>query len=381
MSALVRNPLAALHVLTLNGARGEYGGPIRVARELCIELQRRGYSTQIFTGILSNSIPESHQELKESAEEVSPLNNRFPVSSLWSNRLPKRLFRLINASSIVHIHFARDLISVLTAFICVLLKKPYFTQTHGMIIQDRRLLTRAFDFLFTRPALKHSQVNFVLSLQELAEISSLNFKCRMEILPNGIRIPRLSKIRSAPEIPNVIFCSRLQARKRPDRFLELAKFARKNGIEANFAIYGPDGGALKEIELRIQSDAELSHVKYGGALSSIQVLDLLSESDLLVLPSENEPFPMIVLEALSVGTPTLIMPSCGIAQILKNKFPEFVASSDDDQGIISAFNDIFNIEVMRQSRDEYRSFCEEQFGIDKVVDLLEQFYFKADASK
>ena len=29
-----------LHVLTLNGRNGEYGGPVRVARELCFELEK-----------------------------------------------------------------------------------------------------------------------------------------------------------------------------------------------------------------------------------------------------------------------------------------------------------------------------------------------------
>ena len=67
MSGPERKPhLNVLHVLTLNGRNGEYGGPVRVARELCTELNRRGYATHIFSGALFNSTPIPIAGLPES---------------------------------------------------------------------------------------------------------------------------------------------------------------------------------------------------------------------------------------------------------------------------------------------------------------------------
>jgi glycosyltransferase involved in cell wall biosynthesis len=372
-----QNSLRILHVLTLSGARGEYGGPNKVARELCSELQKRGHETQIFTGAQAHSIPEQNQGLVEIFEIVRPLYNRFPVSTLWSNKLPKKLFSLIKSSDVVHIHFARDLIPVLTAFICTLLRKPYFTQTHGMVIQDNRLFTKIFDLLFTRFALKNSRSNFVLSSQELAEISPLHFDCPNEILPNGIQVLETYGFKVEPTIPNIIFCARLHARKRPYWFLNLAKQAYQNGLEANFLIYGPDGGQLQDIEKHIRSNPNLARVEYRGSLAPNEVQKVLSQSAMLVLPSENEPFPMIVLEALSVGTPTLIMPSCGIAKMIKKDHPELIAESEDQQGLFSAFTHLFNKGFGENNRTAYRNLCKQLFDIKIIAAALEDFYRKA----
>lgn len=369
--------LRILHVLTLSGARGEYGGPNKVARELCSELQKRGHTTQIFTGAQANSIPDQNQQSNEAFEIVHSLNHRFPISSLWSKKLPKKLFSLVKTSDIVHIHFARDLIPMLAAFICIILKKPYFTQTHGMVVPDKRLSTKVFDFMFTRSALKHSQMNFVLSSQEQSEVSPLRIKCPIGILPNGIEVSETFVPKAQTPIPNVIFCSRLHIRKRPEWFLNLAAYANQKGIDANFLIYGPDGGQLEYIEKQILSNPKLSRVEYRGALAPNEVQDVLSQSAILVLPSENEPFPMIVLEALAVGTPTLIMPSCGISKMIQKVQPELIATSEDEKGLFSAFTQLFNKVVSHDNRVTYHSLCLQLFDIRTVTSKLEDFYNKA----
>ena len=369
--------LRILHILTLSGARGEYGGPNKVASELCAALQKRGHVPHIFTGVQGNSIPGVNQNQAESFEIVHPLNRRFPVSSLWARKLPKTLFSLVKSNDVVHIHFARDLIPVLAAYICIFLRKPYFTQTHGMVIEDNRMSTRVFDFLFTRFALNHSRMNFLLSTQEQAEISPLGLKCPISILPNGIAVPDKVDLKSNHSTPNIIFCSRLHARKRPEWFLSLAKYASLNNLDANFLIFGPDGGELQSIVKEINSNPALTRVKYKGSLAPSEVQDVLLQSSLLVLPSKNEPFPMVVLEALSVGTPVLIMPSCGIATIIKNELPELVTESEDEQSLFLAFAHFFNKGFSEKDRSIYRKFCRQFFDIEQIAGALESFYRKA----
>jgi len=366
--------LCILHVLTLNGASGEYGGPNRVASELCKNLKQRGHRVQIFTGVQSNSVPAVNQDLEESYELVKPLSKYFPVSSLWSKKLHNRIRRLVDEVDLVHIHFARDIIPVLTAFICIMKRKPFVTQTHGMVIQDKRLLTKIFDLLFTRIALNKSAINFVLSEQELSDLKSFHLKTRMELLPNGIDVLEESSKQLKDKTPNIVFCSRLHARKRVDRFINLARYSAQNDLKANFIIFGPDGGELDAIETEIKSDQYLSALKYKGALPPSDVREILMGCDLLVLPSENEPFPMIVLEALSVGTPVLIMPSCGLAPLLKVDYPDMVIGEDNDAALITAFRSVYNKGTSLETRGEIRNFCRDTFSIDKVTSILEFNY-------
>ena len=83
-TAVDSSRLNVLHVLTLNGRNGEYGGPVRVARELCTELHSRGHATHIFSGALRGSEPNPRHGLSESFVLLKPILKKLPVSSLWS---------------------------------------------------------------------------------------------------------------------------------------------------------------------------------------------------------------------------------------------------------------------------------------------------------
>jgi len=364
-----------LHVLTLNGRNGEYGGPVRVARELCTELNKRGHETHIFSGALFGSAPIPMSGLSESFTLVKPITERLPVSSLWSWKIIKPLHKLIKNSDLIHIHFARDLIPFTAALISIILRKPFVTQTHGMVISDGRRSTRILDFLFTRPLINKSRTNFVLTEIELTAVSKLGVKSPSKILPNGIAVKN-SVNSITNESKRIVFCSRLDKRKGIEKFIELADAFRNSSY--NFEIYGPDGGELSLINLEIKSRNLSGVLKYKGALQAHQVQEMISEIDLLVLPSKDEPFPMVILEALAVGIPVLIMPSCGFAKDLALFEPKFVSQSEDVVGLCSTFQKQLDDGFQSKSNDAILNYCNESFGIASVVDRLVASYRSAN---
>ena len=360
-----------LHVLTLNGRNGEYGGPVRVARELCLELEKREYATHIFSGALAGSEPIQMAGLVESFILVKPISEKLPVSSLWNWHLIKPLSKLIKSSDLVHIHFARDLIPFSATLLSIIYRKPFVTQTHGMIISDGRISTRILDFFLTRPLINKSKSNFVLTEIELNAISKLKIKSPARILPNGINVSSSNKSKSNQQ-KRVIFCSRLEKRKGVGKFIELANTFKDSSMD--FEIYGPDGGELELVQSEISSRNLDGILKYKGALQAQQVQEVLLETDLLVLPSKDEPFPMVILEALAVGTPVLIMPSCGFAKALDNFESNFVSLTEDFAGLRTTFQKIVNDNFQSKSRSEIIDYCRENFGITTVVDRLSQTY-------
>lgn len=361
--------LRILHVLTLNGKNGEYGGPVRVAREMCTELNKRGFSTQIFSGSLKNSEPITTPGLKESYIFVKPLLKQFPISSLWNLKLGKALYEVIKDSDIVHIHFARDLISYFTAIISIMQHKEFVTQTHGMVISDGRISTRIVDMIFTKPLLKKSKMNFVLTPQELEELKKIKIFGPNRILRNGISRSVQAEKRSST-IRRVVFCSRLDRRKGVDKFIDLAEYFKNSKIK--FEIYGTDFGELTFIENEIKNRKLFEVIQYRGALEPQQVQEMLKSVDLLVLPSKNEPYPMIVLESLAVGTPAMVMPSCGIAETLKKFDARLVAKSEDSKSLILAFSEILSKDKIE--REIVQDFCKMEFSIEAIIDELVKVY-------
>ncbi len=373
-AAVETSRLNVLHVLTLNGRNGEYGGPVRVARELCTELHSRGHSTHIFSGALRGSEPTPKDGLSESFVLVKPILNKLPVSTLWSWGLLAPLTQQIKRADVVHIHFARDLVPFLAAFLSILNRKPFVTQTHGMIISDGRLSTRLTDFLFTRKLIKKSRINLVLSDTELSAVLALGIKSPCRVLPNGIAVGVNQNERNEPA-NRIAFCSRLEKRKGVGKFIELADSFRDAGIK--FEIYGPDGGELEFVQSEVKSRNLSSILEYKGSLQADEVQSVLAEIDLLLLPSKDEPFPMVILEALAVGTPVLVMPSCGFAEKLKRFESSFVADIEDLSGLSDALNRQKSGKYRNKSRAEINNFCAAEFGIASVTNQLLGEYKKA----
>jgi len=366
--------LNILHVLTLNGRNGEYGGPVRVARELCQELNSRGHKTHIFSGALLGSEPTSNTELSESFIYVKPITRKLKVSSLWSWKLVPPLKKLISSSDLVHIHFARDLVPFLAAFLAIILHKPFITQTHGMIISDGRLSTRLIDWLLTRPLINRSSMNLDLSDYEADAVSKLRIRPPLSIVPNGIA-QSLGSVKSRNSIKRIVFCSRLDKRKGVNKFIDIAEQFKESDL--SFEIYGPDGGELNFVKSEIKRKNISNTLKYKGSLPSNEVQNMLQGVDLLILPSKDEPFPMVILESLAVGTQVLVMPSCGFAGQLRDFEDAFVAESEDQKGILNSFQKFFDSGFELKSREAIRAFCGDTFGISSVTDQLVLNYKKA----
>lgn len=365
--------LMILHVLTLNGRNGEYGGPVRVARELCQALNSRGHNTHIFSGALLGSEPRPQLGLSESHVVVKPLLRKFAISSLWSWKLFSPLSREIKKADIVHIHFARDLIPFLAAFLSVIYRKPFVTQTHGMVNPEDASLTKVIDRILTKPLLNKSITNFVLTNVELGSVKRLGLKVRNEILPNGIAIVSMNK-NSSSSYRKIVFCSRLDKRKGIDKFIDLAEAFKNSGLR--FEIYGPNGGELDFVRSEINRRGLSKTAQYMGSLFSDEVTKMLVNIDLLVLPSEEEPFPMVVLESISVGTPVLVMPSCGIAPTLATFDSSFVGNSEDFTGLKVSFDSLVR-RGFRIDRAKLIAFTEQHFGIQAVTEKLVEFYYAA----
>ena len=374
MQRSTNQPLRVLHILTLSGNNGEYGGPIRVAREICKALDAEKFTTSIFTGALKDSIPNPEEGVDEAYVKVRPLVASLPFSSLWSLKLFGSLWSQIHKADVVHIHFARDLIPILAAIICKFQGKTYVVQTHGMVVPDNRRSAILIDKYFALPALNSSRTNFVLSAKEESDMKPLGLSCPVVLLPNGIIVSDSLPVRSNQNSNKIIFCSRLHERKRPGLFLDLAKYSYFKYPELSFEIYGPDGGELPAIQNRLRNEKELERTAYCGPVPPNEVTYKLAEADLMVLPSENEQFPMVVLESLSVGTSVLIMPSCGLAPLLSKSIPESVSTSEDLAGIIEVFERNYQARFMAENRVKVQSFCRENFEMESVIATLASTY-------
>jgi glycosyltransferase involved in cell wall biosynthesis len=102
------------------------------------------------------------------------------------------------------------------------------------------------------------------------------------------------------------------------------------------------------------------------------VLRLLRRSSAYVLPAVDEPFPMSVLEALSVGVPTVVTTSNGLAaDIGRAGAGRVVAGADELAGAVLQLLDPAANDAASRAAHELSS---RSFSLSAVTDTLQDVY-------
>jgi len=106
----------------------------------------------------------------------------------------------------------------------------------------------------------------------------------------------------------VLFCAKLQPWKRPQDLLRAFAAARIPGAYLMFAGEGP---LRAELEAEAHSLGLGNQVRFLGFANQTQLPEIYRASDLMVLPSEYEPFGLVVNEAMLCGCPVAVSDRVG----------------------------------------------------------------------
>ena len=242
---------------------------------------------------------------------------REPASAGWSRRGswagPDATCAQVD---VFHIHAARDLITLPLARYALSRGKPYVLQPHGMIDPSHRALSRPLDALATRRVLQGAAAVFYLTpwsdagLVEVARDPLHQLTELDERRPQG-RPREVTPAPSAGAVPG--------AAPGAEAALDVRVHGRAalgEGVDAAFHLVGPDEGEGPRVRAAISALGS-ERLAWEGPIAPESTLRRLSQAALFVLPAVNEPYPMAVLEALSVGCPVVVTESCGLAPAIE----------------------------------------------------------------
>jgi glycosyltransferase involved in cell wall biosynthesis len=306
----------ALHVVTLHTPDNAFGGPMTVAANLCGELRRRGDDAVLLTmgRGFGRSLPDSVQGVPAVVPPGYRLAPQLGMSGILSPGALRRAVRLVRQADVVHVHLARDLLTAPVAALALQAGTPLVLQTHGMVDPSDKRLAGVLDALLMRRVLRGAGALLYLTELERTQLLEVlgdpapQTLCR---LVNGVAP---AARRSLPEgSPVVSYIARFQERKRPGDLVRAFGAVLEARPDARLVLAGPDEGELAATLNLVSTLGLQGAVEYVGALNHDGVLDLLRRSSAYVLPAVDEPFPMSVLEALSVGVPTVVTTSNGLA--------------------------------------------------------------------
>lgn len=115
----------------------------------------------------------------------------------------------------------------------------------------------------------------------------------------------------ADELPVVLFASKLQRRKRADDMISAAFALHDAGVRYHTLIVG-SGETEQALRARAATRPEVS-IQFGGFANQTELPRIFGASDVFVLPSEQEPFGLIINEAMAAGLPIMTTRDVGAA--------------------------------------------------------------------
>ena len=116
------------------------------------------------------------------------------------------------------------------------------------------------------------------------------------------------------ESPLVLYAAKFQARKRPADLLRAAALLQQDGVPFHLVMVG---SGEQEAELReLSSSLGLANVHFPGFVNQSALPGIYAASDVLVLPSENEPWGLAINEAMCADLPIIASEEVGCVRDL-----------------------------------------------------------------
>ncbi len=261
----------------------------------------------------------------------------------YMHLLASKCFEMADEFDIIHSHF-----SLISAFYSRLVKTPTVQTIHSSVTDDVRPFLKAFKDL-NYISFSHSQRRQVPELNWIANVY------------HGIDTKKL-KFKAKPD-DYYLFMGRIVQEKGPHLAIEAAKALGANIVIAGRS-YADDQYWHKYIEPQIDG----RQVRFIGEASNKDKITFFRNAKALLFPIQwEEPFGLVLIEAMACGTPVIGYNRGSVAEIIRDGETGYVV--EDVKEMVEAMKKIEHID---RSACRYR--VEHLFSQDKMVNGYERVF-------
>lgn len=333
-----------------------YGAIEYIAYLLTEELVKRGHEvTLLATGESKTSgslISIYEKELRPVDAEAlfSPLAYKLP----WMQSLPSllhinKLMERADEFDVIHNHF-----HYLPLFFSNLIKTPMVNTYHGNFLY-------AAESPIELSLLEHYKRSNWVAISE-----SQKRNCPVDlsfsgVIYHGIDLSKYAYDRGGREY--LAWLGRINPQKGITEAIKVAKAVGKKLVIAGIVNKRDEDFFKKEVEPHLGDGVE-----YIGPISSLEKSKMLGEALALLYPvTWDEPFGLVMIEAMATGTPVIGFNKGAVPEVVIDGQTGFVVQSTEQ--MIEAVRKIGQID-----RSACRRHVEEKFTVEKMVDGYEEVY-------
>lgn len=262
-----------------------------------------------------------------------------------------------------------------------LLKCPYVLTIHG---QDFQKTIHYNDKCKQRieTALLHANKVFLVStkLERLLNEASFKGKIDYTIIPNGVDLEKLHNSNGEANFrtkgPKLLSVSNLYKEKAIDINLKAVSLLKENHPNLEYIVVG-DGPEKHNLEILAKDLGIENHVLFLGAFKHEAVLEIMKECDVFSMPSTNEAFGVVYIEAMAQGKPIIGCKGEGPQDIIIDRENGFLIDKNDVEQLSSIIDLLFSDKSLRYEIGEKAiQTVEDKFRWNVVAEKLIKEYKK-----
>lgn len=371
------------------------GGAIKAVGQLCRGLAKKGVDITVYTTDADGKggyfdVP-LQTALNVGGVKVCYFHCSFGAKdAFYSRSLAEHLDKTVKNFALVHVSAFWQFIQVSVSRACKKFNIPYVVSTHGCLMDwglgRKRWKRFPYWYLFTRPTLlRANAIHYVSNGERVKSQKRFKNSIQSYIVPNCLNLEdyvlqtdKIADFRNSLRIPRDAFIVSFLSLIRPRKGLELLIKAFSHlGAENVFLLIG---GAvesrkyLKSLKTIIQNYNLNSKVMWLGLIKPQELSSFYGASNLFVLPSFEEAFGMVVVEAMACGVPVLVSREVPIWQeivqdqagLTVNFSPEDIANN------ISKL--VSNPHLLQSFSKNAGESVKNRYDIEKVASLMKKSY-------
>lgn len=214
-------------------------------------------------------------------------------------------------------------------------------------------------------------------------------RARIRVMHTGVRAAQASQLAAIRDLiraelnipadmPIIVFAGRICAQKRPAVLAEILKAARDQGLIFRALVIG-DGELRYKLKTLLKRYRLTSNVSMLASVSHQRWLDILSISDILLMPSQYEGISIALLEAIAMGVVPVVAKVGGQDEIVSPSAGVLVPHGDNEiQEYVEAIRRLLaNREKMQEMSKQCKVLAASKLSWDGMINNFMTFMNEA----
>ncbi len=206
---------------------------------------------------------------------------------------------------------------------------------------------------------------------------------KITVIPNGINPAKYNTVKKVTvnresnnlivrgAHPVIAFIGRIDKEKGIDVLIESAKELWSKGYTFSLNIFGNGPEVILLSEIITQNKFPIF---WSGSVNEVE--EIYRNTDIIILPSRIDPFPLVMLEAGYFSKPFIGTYSGGMSEVIQNGINGLIVPPDDTKALTEAVEFfLLNPESAKRCGRELNKIVLEKYSLENCLKLYKQYYY------